>query len=141
MQPSSLPRTAPLIWLALGAFAIGTEGFMITALLPEIAAAGQLVTVFALAYALSSPVLTALTGHLNRRRLLIGAMVAFAACTAVRKELKRSKLLLSFLRSYYSFSAIGQQLQASFGHPSSRSCPRVARTYGRTAHVYEVTRR
>lgn len=56
---SALP--APIYWLALGAFAIGTEGFMISPLLPGLAAdlsvkietAGQLVTVFALAYGLS----------------------------------------------------------------------------------------
>jgi hypothetical protein len=28
---------APLLWLALGSFAIGTEGFMIAPLLPDIA--------------------------------------------------------------------------------------------------------
>lgn len=57
----AIPRQ--LYWLALGAFAIGTEGFMIAPLLPgiassvgvSVAAAGQLVTAFALAYALSSP--------------------------------------------------------------------------------------
>jgi predicted MFS family arabinose efflux permease len=75
----------PIYWLALGAFAIGTEGFMISPLLPGLAAdlsvsietAGQLVTVFALAYGLSSPVLTALTGNVNRRKLLLLSMVAF----------------------------------------------------------------
>lgn len=82
--PSSLP--APVYWLALGAFAIGTEGFMISPLLPGLAndlsvsieTAGQLVTVFALAYGLSSPVLTALSGGINRRKLLLASMVAFA---------------------------------------------------------------
>src|SRR5690606_11033412 len=57
-------RYAPLLWMALGTFAVGTEGFMIAAILPRIAgdlavsvqAAGQLVTIFALTYALSSPV-------------------------------------------------------------------------------------
>ncbi|WP_062378592.1 MFS transporter [Pseudomonas abietaniphila] len=63
----------PLYWLALGTFAVGTESFMIAGLLPgmakdlgvSVATAGQLVTVFALAYALSSPVLAALTGNLG----------------------------------------------------------------------------
>src|SRR5450830_1112906 len=67
-KTQSLPT--PLYWLALGAFAVGTEGFMIAPLLPGLATdlkvsietAGQLVTVFALAYGLSSPILTALTG-------------------------------------------------------------------------------
>ena len=85
---STSARTIPtaVYWLALGAFAIGTEGFMISPLLPGMASdlhvniqtAGQLVTVFALAYGLSSPVLTALAGSLNRRTLLLGSMTAFA---------------------------------------------------------------
>jgi predicted MFS family arabinose efflux permease len=80
-----------LYWLALGTFAIGTEGFMIAPLLPDlsrdlsvsIASAGQLVTVFALSYALSSPLLTALTGDIDRRRLLIASMLAFAVANFV----------------------------------------------------------
>ena len=79
-------RPGALYWLALGTFAIGTEGFMIAALLTMIAAdirvsvakAGLLVSIFALAYATSSPVLTALTGHVDRRRLLISSMSLFA---------------------------------------------------------------
>ena len=76
---------APVYWLAVGTFAVGTEGFMIAAILPRIAAdlavsiqaAGQLVTVFALTYGLSSPVLTALTGGINRRLTLLAAMAAY----------------------------------------------------------------
>jgi predicted MFS family arabinose efflux permease len=80
-----------LYWFALGTFAIGTEGFMIAPLLPSLAqdlsvglvAAGQLVTVFTLSYAFSSPVLTALTGGLGRRKLMIGSMIGFAAANVV----------------------------------------------------------
>jgi predicted MFS family arabinose efflux permease len=87
-SPGSMGR---LYWLALGTFAIGTEGFMVAPLLPDlsrdlsvsIASAGQLVTVFALTYALSSPLLTALTGDIDRRRLLIASMLAFAAANFV----------------------------------------------------------
>lgn len=86
-----LRSKVPLYWLALGTFAIGTEGFMIAPLLPDLAAdlsvsvvaAGQLVTVFALTYALSSPILTALTGGFDRRKLLIGAMAAFTLANIV----------------------------------------------------------
>ena len=56
-----------IFWLALGSFAIGTEGFMIGGLLPTLAAAlhvstalaGQLVTAFSLVYAVTSPLLLA----------------------------------------------------------------------------------
>jgi len=79
------PRQAALYWLALGTFAIGTEGFMIAAILPNIAAdlavsvalAGSLISIFALAYALSSPILTTLTGRVDRRKLLLAAMMTF----------------------------------------------------------------
>jgi MFS family permease len=80
-----------LYWMALGTFAIGTEGFMIAPLLPRLAedlsvgvvAAGQLVTVFTISYALSSPILTALTGGISRRNLLIISMAGFAAANVV----------------------------------------------------------
>jgi predicted MFS family arabinose efflux permease len=75
-----------LIWLSLGAFAIGTEGFMIAGLLPALAhdldvglpAAGHLVTAFSLAYAIGAPVLAVLTAGLERKRLLAVAMGGFA---------------------------------------------------------------
>jgi predicted MFS family arabinose efflux permease len=78
---------ASLWWLCLGAFAIGTEGFMIAGLLPVLAAdlgvsvpaAGQLVTVFAVTYAVGSPVMATLLGNVDRRRVLIGALAIFAA--------------------------------------------------------------
>jgi predicted MFS family arabinose efflux permease len=75
-----------LISLSLGAFAIGTEGFMIAGLLPALAhdldvglpAAGHLVTAFSLAYAIGAPVLAVLTAGLERKRLLAVAMGGFA---------------------------------------------------------------
>ena len=78
---------ASLWWLCLGAFAIGTEGFMIAGLLPVLAAdlgvsvpaAGQLVTVFAITYAVGSPAMATLLGNFDRRRVLIGALAIFAA--------------------------------------------------------------
>ncbi|MFJ1253614.1 MFS transporter [Cupriavidus sp. CuC1] len=109
----------PLYWLALGAFAIGTEGFMIAPLLPSIAAdlgvsvsmAGQLVTAFALAYALSSPILTVLTGSANRRRLLILCLGAFAVANVIAFsssgywQLLGARLLLAFSAGLYVPSA------------------------------------
>src|ERR1044072_2344405 len=75
-----------LYWLPLGAFAIGTEGFMIAGLLPALArdlnvslpAAGHLVTAFSLAYAIGAPVMAVLTAGRERRRLLAIAMGGFA---------------------------------------------------------------
>src|SRR5580698_1246420 len=75
-----------LLPLVLGAFAIGTETFMITGVLPSIAAdlqvspaaAGALVTTFALAYALGSPLTAIASAGVERKRLLTFSMLAFA---------------------------------------------------------------
>src|SRR5271156_476751 len=85
-SPTGFRQFAPLLWLALGTFATGTESFMIAALLPGLAsdlsvtltAAGQLVTIFALTYAVSSPALSGLTAGMGRRNLLLISMTAFA---------------------------------------------------------------
>ncbi len=74
------------LWLALGSFAVGTEGMMIAGLLPRIGAdlgisvaeAGDLVTVFGLAYAVGSPLIAVATGAIERKRLLLFAMAGFA---------------------------------------------------------------
>ncbi|MEU5850598.1 MFS transporter [Saccharopolyspora shandongensis] len=72
--------------LALGTFAVGTDSFVVAGVLPEISAdlqvsiaeAGQLVTVFAIAYAVLSPVMATLTGNWPRRRVLLTALAVFA---------------------------------------------------------------
>lgn len=74
-----------ILILALGTFAIGTDGFVIAGILPNIAHdlnislgfAGLFVTAFSLAYALGAPVLAALTGNLARRRVLLLALIVF----------------------------------------------------------------
>jgi len=82
---------AKLVCLAVGAFAIGTESYVVAGLLPDLATdlhvsvamAGQLITVFALAYALGSPVSAVLTASIDRRRLLLGSIAAFALFNVV----------------------------------------------------------
>lgn len=79
-----------LLVLALGTFAIGTGSFVFAGLLEGVAAdlsvsvgtAGNLVTVFAVTYAVASPVLVTLTGRAAPRRVLIAAMAVFAAGNA-----------------------------------------------------------
>ncbi len=74
-------------FLALGTFAIGTEGFMIAPLLPTIAhdlhmslsATAMLVVVFTLVMSLSSPITTVLTARLPRRNTLLVALTLFTA--------------------------------------------------------------
>ncbi|TDD67677.1 MFS transporter [Actinomadura rubrisoli] len=76
--------------LAAGTFAVGTDAFVVAGVLPEIArdlhvsiaAAGQLVTVFSIAYTVLSPVTAALTGTWPRRRVLLTALAVLIAGNA-----------------------------------------------------------
>ncbi|AHI01412.1 MFS transporter [Kutzneria albida] len=72
--------------LALGAFAVGTSGYIVAGVLPalsselsvSVSTAGLLTTSFALAYAVGSPLLAALTGRWERRQLLVAALLLAA---------------------------------------------------------------
>ncbi|MBP8151609.1 MAG: MFS transporter, partial [Xylophilus sp.] len=74
-----------LLALTISAFAIGTTEFVIVGLLPTMAAdlgvsltsAGLLVSLYALGVAIGAPVLTALTGKLPRKTLLLALMALF----------------------------------------------------------------
>ncbi|MFQ6242655.1 MFS transporter [Sinorhizobium meliloti] len=83
--PAASASLLPPYFLALGTFAIGTEGFMIAPLLPTIArdlgmslsATATLVVVFTLVMSLSSPMTTVMTASLRRRSTLLVAMALF----------------------------------------------------------------
>ncbi|BAK78526.1 major facilitator superfamily transporter [Pseudogulbenkiania sp. NH8B] len=74
-----------LLALTISAFAIGTTEFVIVGLIPTIAAdlkvslpsAGLLVSLYALGVAVGAPLLTALTGRLPRKQLLLALMALF----------------------------------------------------------------
>lgn len=74
-----------LFALTLSAFAIGTTEFVIVGLVPTIAqdlgvslpSAGLLVSLYAAGVAVGAPVLTAMTGRLNRKWVLLGLMALF----------------------------------------------------------------
>ncbi|MGL5949207.1 MAG: MFS transporter, partial [Aeromonas sp.] len=74
-----------LFALTLSAFAIGTTEFVIVGLIPTIAeqlnvslpSAGLLVSLYALGVAIGAPVLTALTGNMPRKWLLVSLMALF----------------------------------------------------------------
>ena len=79
------------LWaLMISAFAVGTTEFVIVGLLPTIAAdlgvslpsAGLLVSLYALGVTIGAPVLTALTGRLPRKTLLLALLVLFIAGNA-----------------------------------------------------------
>ncbi|TIR90848.1 MFS transporter, partial [Mesorhizobium sp.] len=91
-----------IFWLALGSFAISTEGFVISSLLPDIAAdagisvplAGSLITAFALAYAIGAPILATLTGEWDRRRVILWTLVFFVIGNIVAALSSSFELLL-----------------------------------------------
>ncbi|HBK46685.1 MAG TPA: MFS sugar transporter [Xanthomonadaceae bacterium] len=76
-----------LLALTISAFAIGTTEFVIVGLIPTIASdlgvsvpsAGLLVSLYALSVAVGAPLLTAATGRVPRKALLVGLMVLFTA--------------------------------------------------------------
>jgi predicted MFS family arabinose efflux permease len=87
----TLPTVALLI-LSIGTFTLGVDGFVLSGLLPQVArslhvsvsTAGQLTTLFALVYALGSPVIAALAGNWDRRVLLATGMVVFVGGVIVQ---------------------------------------------------------
>jgi predicted MFS family arabinose efflux permease len=94
------PRT---YLLALGAFAVGTSGYIVSGVLPavsgeldvSISTAGQLGTAFAIAYAIASPLLAAFTGRWERRRLLVVALLVSAVGNALAVVAPNYELLLA----------------------------------------------
>lgn len=72
--------------LAIISFLVGTSEFIIAGILDKVAAdvgvsvsaAGQLITVFSLAYAFGTPILMAVTARMERRQLLLYALGVFA---------------------------------------------------------------
>lgn len=74
-----------LFALTIAAYAIGTTEFVIVGLLPTVAddlhitlpLAGLIVSVYALGVTFGAPVLTALTGRIERKPLLVGLMALF----------------------------------------------------------------
>lgn len=84
VRPRWLATCSPLV---VATFAVGTDAWIVAGFLPAMAhdlhvaasTAGWTVTVFALSYALSAPLLTAWTAARPRRRLLVMALLLLAA--------------------------------------------------------------
>jgi len=80
-----------LLVLASGMFALGTDSFVVAGILPQVAAslgvsvalAGQMVTLYALSYALLSPVIAAAAAHWPRKRLLLSGLGVFVVANGV----------------------------------------------------------
>lgn len=89
--------------LALGTFAVGTDAFVIAGILPEIAHdlsvtignAGLVVSVFAISYALGSPVISALTAIWGRKTVLVSGLTTFAAANILSAVSPTLSILLA----------------------------------------------
>jgi predicted MFS family arabinose efflux permease len=92
-----------LLVLALGTFSIGTDSFVVAGILPdvarsfdiEVAAAGQLITVYALAYALMTPVMATVTAHWQRRTVLVAGLAVFIVGNVLTALLPTYDLILA----------------------------------------------
>lgn len=77
--------------LALVSFLVGTSEYVISGILDKISvsldisitSAGQLVTIFSFIYAISTPVVMALTAKIERKKLLVAAMGIFAVANVL----------------------------------------------------------
>lgn len=126
-----------LLSLMLATFVIGTDDFIIAGILPEIAgdlhvsesAAGQLVTVFSITYALSAPPLAVATARLPRKPLIVGGLVFFAFLNVIT-ALAPSYATLMILRVAAALVAAAIS-PAVFGMAARLAHPdRVGRTLG-----------
>ncbi|KRF50552.1 MFS transporter [Bacillus sp. Soil745] len=78
-------NTWKIYMLAIISFLVGTSEFIISGILDKIAdslgvtlaAAGQLITIFSLVYAIGTPILMALTASLDRRKLMLYSLGLF----------------------------------------------------------------
>ncbi|MFM2477783.1 MFS transporter [Celerinatantimonas sp. MCCC 1A17872] len=88
--------------LAAAAFAIGMAEFVVVGILPTIAVhmnvdiptAGELVSYYALGVAIAAPILTALTGKIDRRYLTVGLMLLFVLANVLTTLAPSYSLLL-----------------------------------------------
>ncbi|TCQ77663.1 multidrug resistance protein [Ochrobactrum sp. BH3] len=91
-----------LIALTIAAYAIGTTEFVIVGLLPTVDSdlhitlplAGLIVSVYALGVTFGAPILTALTGRLERKPLLLGLMALFIAGNMVAASAPSYEILM-----------------------------------------------
>jgi predicted MFS family arabinose efflux permease len=121
-----------LLVLALGMFAMGTDNFVVAGILPSVAQslhttvslAGQMVTVYALSYAVMAPVMAALAARWPRKLLLVSALGVFVvgnAITALASDLDTvlfSRALAGLGAAMFSPTALG--VAALLAEPGKR---------------------
>jgi MFS transporter, DHA1 family, inner membrane transport protein len=85
-QPSNQDLSrGQLLALSVGTFTLGLDAFVLSGLLPQVAVglrvtvpvAAQLTTIFAITYAVTSPIIATVTGRLDRRTVILVGMAIF----------------------------------------------------------------
>src|SRR5215208_2960351 len=128
---------ARILTLSLGSFAVGMGAYVVTGVLLDIArelsvsvaAAGLLVTVFAVTAAVASPILVAATSGVPRKRLLVGALLLFASANAAAAVVPDFSLLLLM-------RVIAASVAASLAPPEMRGRALSVRTAGTTIALF-----
>lgn len=122
-----------LFALTIAAYAIGTTEFVVVGLLPTVAAdlgiglpsAGLIVSVYALGVTFGAPVLTALSGRMARKPLLLGLMALFIAGNAAAalspgyETLLVARVLSAFAHGV--FFSVGATIAADLVAPDRRA--------------------
>jgi MFS transporter, DHA1 family, inner membrane transport protein len=126
-----------LFALTIAAYAIGTTEFVIVGLLPTVASdlaitlplAGLIVSVYALGVTFGAPVITALTGRIERKPLLLGLMGLFvvgnlaAALSASYEMLLAARVVSAFAHGV--FFSVGSTIAADLV-PENRRASAIA---------------
>lgn len=117
--------------LAITAMAVGLVELLVGGILPVIAAdlgvsigsAGQLITVFALTYALSGPILYVATSKVERKRLFIMSLLVFAGAN-----------LLTYFSASFSFIMLARVVTAAVASLIVTLCITLAARFTDPAH-------
>ena len=133
-----------ILTLSLGSFAVGTGAYVVAGVLVDIAedlsvpvaTTGHLVTIFALTFAVASPVLVAATSSVARRRLIVGALILFALANAAAALVPAFSLLL-LVRVFAAlgaavFTPVASAVAASLASPGMRGRALSVRLIGTT---------
>jgi len=134
-----------LLVLALGMFAMGTDNFVVAGILPGVAqslhtsvsVAGQMVTLYALTYAVMAPVMAALLGAWPRKLVLVMALAIFVAGNAISATASDiyvvlfSRVLAGLGAAMFSPTALG--VASSIATPEKRGRALATVTAGLTA--------
>jgi DHA1 family inner membrane transport protein len=145
--PSADPRLGernsfdPRVWLlALGTFAVGTDSFVVSGILNQVArdlsvdldAAGHIVSSYSITYALSAPVLAVLTARIRKDRLVVATLAGFSVANALcalaptYSVLLAARLLAGIAAGLYSPTAYSLAVSLAPAHRKASALSAVA---------------